>query len=377
MAIKRLTTEIFIERAKAKHSIDRYDYSESEYKGPYIKVKIRCNKCGHIFEQLPYNHLAGRGCPECRRIKITYTTEIFIEKALKVHSLLYDYSMVNYKNSKTKVKIKCNKCGYIFEQQPDVHLMGQGCPVCAGTMKLTREEVIKRFRAVHGNKYDYSKINYINTQENIEIFCLRHNKTFWQKVHKHILGQGCPDCFKEDQFMGKEEFIRRAREIHGDKYDYSSVIYQHSAVKIKIRCRECDHIFEQIPHSHLQGHGCPKCSILLKKSKGEIELTEYIKSIYFEEIMENTRDFLGGKELDIYLPDIQLAIEYNGNYWHALYEENDPGYHENKRKTCKEVNIKLIEIWENDWKKNKDQIKESLKKQIGELIKISTKIKSG
>lgn len=184
MAIKRLTTEIFIERAKAKHSIDRYDYSESEYKGPYIKVKIRCNKCGHIFEQLPYNHLAGRGCPECRRIKITYTTEIFIEKALKVHSLLYDYSMVNYKNSKTKVKIKCNKCGYIFEQQPDVHLMGQGCPVCAGTMKLTREEVIKRFRAVHGNKYDYSKINYINTQENIEIFCLRHNKTFWQKVHK-------------------------------------------------------------------------------------------------------------------------------------------------------------------------------------------------
>ena len=327
MAIKRLTTEIFIERAKAKHGIDRYDYSESEYKGPYIKVKIRCNKCGYIFEQLPYNHLAGRGCPECRRIKITYTTEIFIEKALKVHSLLYDYSMVNYKNSKTKVKIKCNKCGYIFEQQPDVHLMGQGCPVCAGTMKLTREEVIKRFRAVHGNKYDYSKINYINTQENIEIFCLRHNKTFWQKVHKHMLGQGCPDCFKEDQFMGKEEFIRRAREIHGDKYDYSSVIYQHSAVRVKIRCRECDHIFEQIPHSHLQGHGCPKCSILLKKSKGEIELTEYIKSIYLEEIMENTRDFLGGKELDIYLPDIQLAIEYNGNYWHALYEENDPGYH--------------------------------------------------
>lgn len=136
--------------------------------------------------------------------------------------------------------------------------------------------------------------------------------------------------------------------------------------------------FAQRPNAHLRGHGCPNCALAAQRSRGEIELGEFIKSIYSNKILKNSKTQLGNKmELDIYLPELKLAIEYNGDYWHNLKEAKHPGCHEDKRNRCKERGIKLIEVLDTEWQKNKDQIKESLKKQIGELIKISTKIKSG
>jgi very-short-patch-repair endonuclease len=99
-------------------------------------------------------------------------------------------------------------------------------------------------------------------------------------------------------------------------------------------------------------------------SRGEKELCQYIKSLYSGEILENTRKFIGGKELDIYLPELKLAFEYNGEYWHQFHEEKEPGYHKNKQKACKENGIKLIEVWENDWKKNNQQIKDLISKHL-------------
>ena len=105
---------------------------------------------------------------------------------------------------------------------------------------------------------------------------------------------------------------------------------------------------------------------------------EPIEVYYIGKILKNSKTQLGNKmELDIYLPELKLAIEYNGDYWHNLKEAKHPGCHEDKRNRCKERGIKLIEVLDTEWQKNKDQIKESLKKQIEELIKISTKIKSG
>lgn len=99
-------------------------------------------------------------------------------------------------------------------------------------------------------------------------------------------------------------------------------------------------------------------------SKGEKELCQYIKSLYSGEILENTRKFIGGKELDIYLPELKLALEYNGEYWHQFHEEKEPGYHKDKRKVCENKNIKLIEVWEKEWKKNNQQIKDLISKHL-------------
>lgn len=125
--------------------------------------------------------------------------------------------------------------------------------------------------------------------------------------------------------------------------------------------------FYKTPNEHLMGEGCPECSKLLKRSKGEKELCNFIKSIYSGEVLENNRKIINGKELDIYLPKLKLALEYNGEYWHQIAEQREPGYHENKQKACIDKGIKLIEIWENEWKNNKEEIKLLIQEEIKKL----------
>jgi len=126
--MKRLTTEQFIEKAKAVHG-DKYDYSLVDYKNAKTKVKIICSIHG-VFEQIPYNHLQGKKCFECNGSKKT-TTKQFIEKAKVIHGDKYDYRQVKYNNRHNKVKIVCPEHGP-FEQTPGCHLNGNGCPKCVG-----------------------------------------------------------------------------------------------------------------------------------------------------------------------------------------------------------------------------------------------------
>jgi Zn finger protein HypA/HybF involved in hydrogenase expression len=134
---RRSTIEIFVEKAKQIHG-NSYDYNLVEYKNNYTKIKINCKNHG-IFEQRADSHLNGRGCPFCGKSK-KYTLERFIEKANKIHNNLYDYSLVDYKNNKTKVIIKCVKCNIKFEQTPDTHLREHGCPKCC-SKSISKPEI--------------------------------------------------------------------------------------------------------------------------------------------------------------------------------------------------------------------------------------------
>ena len=131
---KKLTTQEFIEKARLVHG-NKYDYSMAEYKNNKLKIKIICPMHG-IFEQIPNSHLIGCGCSICASIikinrcrSTTLTTEQFIEKANKIHNNRYNYSLVEYINNRTKVKIICPVHG-TFEQTPDKHLQKHGCPLC-------------------------------------------------------------------------------------------------------------------------------------------------------------------------------------------------------------------------------------------------------
>lgn len=128
---KKKTTAQFIAEAKDVHG-DFYDYSKVEYKGNKQKVKITCPIHGE-FEQVAYHHLDGCGCQECynerRGNTRRSTVQRFIEAAKKVHGDKYDYSRVNYKNSKEQVEIVCPQHG-VFLQSPNMHLQGNGCPIC-------------------------------------------------------------------------------------------------------------------------------------------------------------------------------------------------------------------------------------------------------
>ena len=223
----------------------RYDYSLMEYINTQTKVKIKCNKHSIVFEQTPNIHLANKThvCAECIREQI-------IEQFKKVHGNRYDYSLVEYNNNKIKIKIICQEHG-VFEQTPHNHKNGRGCCKCS---VLSQEQVIEQFQEVHGDKYDYSVVEYKNNQTKVKIICKEHG-TFEQKPNNHKKGQGCPNC----TVISKEEIMALFKEVHGDKYDYSKVNYSTTMNKVEIICPEHG-VFEQTPDNHKNGHGCSHCA---------------------------------------------------------------------------------------------------------------------
>lgn len=188
------------------------------------------------------------------------TTEQFITEARAVHGDRYDYSKTVYKGARDKVVIICPIHGD-FEQIASNHLAKYGCPICKFEKRKNGvEKFISKARAIHGDKYDYSKVEYINNSTKVIIICPEHGE-FKQTPGNHILRKnGCPKCAGNARFHTNEEWISRAREIHGDKYDYSLVEYKNKTSKVKIICPEHG-VFEKRPDDHIhQKSGCPACS---------------------------------------------------------------------------------------------------------------------
>ena len=252
------TKEKFIEKATQVHG-GKYDYSKVDYKKCSEPVIIICPEHGEI-KQKPQHHLIGCGCPECGKISShksnKQTTEKWIKKAKAIHGNKYDYSKVEYKGWNQKVCIICPIHGE-FWQDPTCHIakhQKRGCPECGKTLPKTNEQFIKDAINIHGNKYDYSKVNYINSKTKVCIICPEHGE-FYQSPLGHINGNGCPNCFK-----GKttEQFIQEAKLIHGNKYDYSKSIYVNCNTEICITCPIHGDFFQK-PYNHLKGGGCIKC----------------------------------------------------------------------------------------------------------------------
>ena len=196
---KKLTTESFIEKARIIH-IDKYNYSNVGYINNKSKVCIICPEHGE-FWQTPKEHLNGCGCPKCGLKKRTEIrskgVEKFIEEARAIHGDKYDYFKVAYKNANTPVIITCPEHGE-FLMRPSNHLKGQGCRKCANLssgsyQKSNTEDFINKSIKIHGDKYDYSKVNYVNNRIKVTIICPEHGE-FIQKPLDHLNGCGCPEC---------------------------------------------------------------------------------------------------------------------------------------------------------------------------------------
>ena len=341
---KRITTEEFINKAHELYG-NLYDYSKTdcENRDEKGRVCIICHKLDKNgkehgeFWQRPYSHLSGMKCKKCadeetgklNSKKFAKTTEQFIKEATEVHGNKYSYENVNYVNSHTLVNITCKIHGG-FMQSPTNHLQGKGCPKCANK-NVTSGEFIEKARKVHGNKYDYSKVNYVNNSTKVCIICPEHGE-FWQTPNDHLNGCGCSICGlklqTEKRTMTLSEFIKRARIVHGDKYDYSHVDYINATTCVDIICKKHG-LFKQTPYLHLSGCNCKKCSTFI--SSPETEIANYIASLIGEEnIIKNDRNCLNGKEIDIYIPSLKIGFEYDGLYWHSEAGGKFQNYHLNK-----------------------------------------------
>ena len=265
---RKKTQQEFIADARKVHG-DRYDYSKSEYRGSDSRICIICPKHGE-FWQVPHAHLRGQGCPTCSGKN--QSSEDFIAKARIIHDGKYDYSKVSYLSANNKVCIICRIHGE-FWQTPNNHLSGRGCPICAGNVRLTNKGFIDKAQALHGNKYDYSKVEYHSTQTKVCIICPEHGE-FWQTPNNHLNGQGCPICGGSFP-MTRDSFIIRARGVYGWKYDYSKVEYRNNQTKICIVCPKHGE-FWQTPGSHLGGCGCPECANESRAEKKRFSLDEFL-----------------------------------------------------------------------------------------------------
>jgi len=307
--MKKLTTDIFIERADIKHD-HKYDYSLVKYVKSKIQVKIICKIHG-IFKQTPNDHLSGKGCYKCGReitaAKNLSNTDNFKTKADIKHDFKYDYSLANYKQASIQVKIICKKHG-VFKQTPQDHLSGKGCYKCG------REQA------------------------------------------------------KTKLFSNAEKFNNKADKVHDRKYDYSLVQYVDSYIEVEIICPRHG-IFKQIPNSHLNGHGCPECTNLISKPE-TIWLNSL--NLPNDPDHRQARIKIGKKtfKVDGFDPTTNTIYEFNGDYYHGNPAKYPPDqinptskktYGELYARTLvkeallKSAGYKVISIWESDFKASLDK----------------------
>lgn len=339
---RKLTIEEFVNRSRELYGA-KYDYSKVNYVNTSTKVCITCKDHGD-FWITPSNFLGGHKCPACSgRERIT--PDVFIRRSTAIHNGRYDYSKVDYKGLGKRVCIICPVHGE-FWQVAQYHMLGQGCPKCFGSPKSTTEEFIEKAREIYGDKYDYSKVDYRGNKEKVCIICPEHGE-FWQRAKVHYRGYGCPICGGSKR-LANEEFIEKAKLIHEDKYDYSKVNYINTSTKVCIICPEHGE-FWQTPNNHLFGAGCPICP----ESNMESEVRQFLlkNNIAFEQ--EKGFDWLIHKRkmfLDFFLPDYGVAIEcqggqhffptelFGGEEFYKLTLERD----EAKRKLCEAHGINIL-----------------------------------
>lgn len=282
------------------------------------------------------------------------TTEEFIKRAKETHGDKYDYTNTVYTNRRTSIKFNC-PIHDEQEQLPENHI-NYGCRLCGiesarEKRKKTPEKLLEDFHKAHGDRYDYSKVNYINIDTPVEIICREHG-SFWQIPYEHQTGANCPKC--HGFYKTKESVIKAAQKTHGDKYDYSETEYVSAGTKLKIICPKHGPFYQSYVNHVILGMNCPNCAKTV--SKGEDRIENYLKLVKVEYEIQKTFEGCKNKKplrFDFYIPQEKLAIEYDGiQHFTPIGFGGDPEKtftkaRENdliKEKFCEENGIKLLRI---------------------------------
>lgn len=363
--MKRKTNEEYIEACRKNHN-NFYSYEKTNYTGIKDDIIVTCPYHGD-FSIKADSHLNKKsGCSKCGINKQTKSRtknlESFINESSKLHNNFYSYDKSVYANTHTKLIITCPKHGD-FMQEPASHLSGKGCVSCRNDKlrKLFSKDTnwfINESKKIHNEKYLYDKVKYKNNSTKVIITCKIHGD-FNQAPSSHLSGAGCYFCNLLNSSINKtatlDDFIRKAKDVHGEKYNYEKSVYISSSSKIVISCN-IHGDFEQTPNSHCSGSECPKCS-----GRGISKSEQKIKDI----LINNGIDFVFQKRFadcknpktgymlvfDFYIPDINTLIEYDGAQ-HFMEIKNKPWesleyvkYKDSiKDEYCIKNNIKLIRI---------------------------------
>ncbi len=238
--------------------------------------------------------------------------------------------------------------------------------------RLTKDDILARFKLAHNDDYDYSDMVYTTIDANVIIKCHIHGQ-FTQTSRNHAAGHGCPTCAVERSKMTHSDFVAKCAEIHNYKYDYSNTKYVGSMERIIYTCVKHGQI-EQLANNHILGRGCRNCDASKQTSRGEDDIATYVGGL----CSNVERNLLFDKtEFDIYVREKSFAIDYHGIYWHS---ENGStlGHrrrlrHKTKADVAKANNIQLLQIYETEWLEHRSIVESMIARKLGIAVTIGAR----
>jgi hypothetical protein len=318
---QRLSRDEFIKRANEIHN-NRYNYDEMEYINTSTNIKVRCNLHG-IFILPAHRHIRKvypSGCRDCSKI----STESFIKRATEIHEGKYDYSRTIYVDQYTKILIGCPIHGD-FNQYPGHHIYDKiGCASCNKDEQtnINKKKFITRSKEFHNDFYDYEQVKFITKRIKVKIKCPVHG-FFWQAPENHLVS-GCAECGeiqrRKLRRLTTDSFIKKAKKIHGDRYDYSKTNYIDHKTDVIIICNKHGE-FLQKPTRHFNTSGCLRCA-KSNYSQASIKCLEYIskRDNIFIQHAENLGEYKikdTNFRADGFCKELNIITEYNGCKFHG------------------------------------------------------------
>lgn len=378
-ATRAVPLDVFVSRARAAHG-DKYDYSGVKYKNKDVKVEIRCPQHG-AFLQTPASHAAGHGCPECYNMVRGQDIKIPTDVWRSMQSARYpqvDFSKSEYRGAHALVTAECRIHGSVTRKASKWAL--SGCPQCGRERSAAAPrstEAFKKYNARHSveaeqkfwgfaernsDRFDFSQSVFRGVGVPVVVICRKHGP-FAPIPNNLIRGHGCLECGKDAiglaNVLSEGEVLRRFRNTHRDKYDYSKVSYLKSNVDVEIVCKEHGSFFQNV-HNHAAGAGCPMCGGTA--SYGEYALRLWVESLG-ETVVVGDRTVIAPKEIDIWLPERKLGIEYHGLYWHT--EDRVADIHRWKWEKAAAAGVRLLQIFEDEWMSNPEVVKSRVLALLG------------
>jgi very-short-patch-repair endonuclease len=349
----------FLKRAKTKHG-DYYDYSHVEYTNCHNKVTIVCPNHGE-FSQEAMSHMAGSGCPKCRKPQKsnkTITYEDFLNMARQRHGTKYEYVATTFTSMSKSMTVQCDIHGET-SITPRHHLKGSGCKFCSIKAKSERKQYDLKDLLLH-DEYEYIKIE----GKHVIYKCPRHG-IIKQLIQEHIRGAKCKACAYDDFSKCNRADIglqhKQLTEIFNDrlKFDFTDYVNQDSLIEVE--CSEHGVFKKDVKHL-LRGQGCAKCNVSSPHAKLLTELSK-VTTIYV-----NDRIVLKPYEIDLYVPDRKIGVEVNGLYWHSYDHKESKAEqyrHYDKAELATMSGVRLYQFWEYEILNKFDTVLSMIKLSFG------------
>lgn len=370
---KRTPFQQFLDKCAEIHR-GRYDYSSiGAWQGSSAKITIICPEHGP-FQQIASLHMNGQGCQKCGYVRVAGASRRsqgnFIKALKAVHGDKYNLDKVNYINSSTPVTLTCETHGDFSARPSNLLYRKSGCPSCAKEengkrSRLNFDDVVSRAINIHGDKYRYTQGVYTPGQPpQIEVVCKVHG-VFRQYLQDHLAGRGCRKC--TSRYHDTSSYVETVKAIHKDRYDYSLVQYKKAHGFISIVCKEHG-VFSQRAYSHAEGQGCPRCAGV-GPSKGQLEVAAFLQA-HIPVISEFSMEW-SKKRIDIFIPSKNIGIEYHGLIWHSEKFQKDNLAMADKQIEAEVNGIRIINIFEDEWKNKPEVVKQTLLTALGLLPRIA------